>query len=400
MVDPRSESVAYAATAHSGVLKTGDGGHSWQPMQQGLPSVEVTALAMDTNNPSVLYAGLFNHGLYRSVDGGATWQMSGAGLDPQTTIRDIAIDPANSQVVYAGSFSSGVFRSGDGGNLWVQINTGLRTRAVTGLAISPDSSELYAATEGEGVFRLDLKAGSGGALATLSAASFVAGGPVAPESIVSLYGSGLAADLVQAGPGVLPTTLGSTQVSVTDATGLSVWAPLYFVSPGQINLLVPGGAQAGMAQVRVFLQNSVVASGLVLVTPVAPGIFTANANGQGAPAALAARYSANGTQTAVPVFQCGTAAASCAPVAMDLGAVGDQLILMLYGTGIRGYHALPQVTIGGVAATVLGAAAQSQYPGLDQVNVVVPPALKGSGVVNLVLRVDGQAANTVSIRIQ
>jgi len=399
VVDPRSESVAYAATAHSGVLKTGDGGKSWQPMSQGLPPAEVLALAMDPDDSSVLYAGLYNRGLYRSVDGGATWQMSGAGLDPQTTIRDIAIDPANSQVVYAGSFSSGVFRSSDGGNLWVQINTGLRTRAVTGLAISLDSSELYAATEGEGVFRLDLKADSGGPLSALSAAGFVPGGPMAPASIVSLYGSGLAAALVQAGPGALPTTLGSTQVSVTDATGLGVWAPLYFVSPGQINLVVPAGAQAGMAQVRVYLENSLVAIGPVLVTAVAPGIFTATANGQGVAAALAARYSASGSQTPVPVFQC-AAPGSCAPVAMDLGAAGDQLILMLYGTGIRGYHSPPQVTIGGVQATVLGAAAQSQYPGLDQVNVVVPASLKGSGVVSLLLTVDGESANTVSIRIQ
>jgi uncharacterized protein (TIGR03437 family) len=101
----------------------------------------------------------------------------------------------------------------------------------------------------------------------------------------------------------------------------------------------------------------------------------------------------------VPVFQCGAAAGSCAPVGMDVGAAGDQLILMLYGTGIRGYQTAPVVTIGGVAATVLGAAAQSQYPGLDQVNVVVPSVLKGAGNVDVVMTVDGKAANTVSIRM-
>jgi uncharacterized protein (TIGR03437 family) len=87
------------------------------------------------------------------------------------------------------------------------------------------------------------------------------------------------------------------------------------------------------------------------------------------------------------------------PVAMDLGTPSDQLILMLYGTGIRNYQTLPQVTIGGTPATVLGAAAQSQYAGLDQVNVLVPNSLKGAGDVDLLLKVDGNAANTVRIRI-
>jgi uncharacterized protein (TIGR03437 family) len=84
---------------------------------------------------------------------------------------------------------------------------------------------------------------------------------------------------------------------------------------------------------------------------------------------------------------------------MDAGATNEQLILMLYGTGIRGYRALPDVTLGGVAATVLGAAAQSQYAGLDQVNVIVPRELKGRGDVDVVLKVDGKAANVVRVRI-
>jgi len=322
------------------------------------------------------------------------------GMDPQAKIYEIVVDPADSQIVYAADLRTGVYRTDNGGSLWAQIDDGLTIRAVQALSLSSDSSELYAATNGGGVYRLDLKPNGESALAALPAASFMPNGPVAPDSIVSLYGQGLAAGLVQAGAGALPTSLGNTQVSVTDASGFDYWAQLYFVSPGQINVVMPGETQTGVAQARVFLQNQVVASGTVQVNAVAPGIFTANGNGLGAPAALAARYGAGGSQTAVPVFQCGTAPGSCVPVPMDLGADGDQLILMLYGTGIRGFQALPTVTIGGVAATVLGAAAQSQYAGLDQVNVLVPGALKGSGNVDLLLKVDGNAANTVSINIQ
>ena len=47
------------------------------------------------------------------------------------------------------------FLSPDGGANWVTVNSGLRTRAVNALALSEEGMVLYAATEGEGVFRLD-----------------------------------------------------------------------------------------------------------------------------------------------------------------------------------------------------------------------------------------------------
>jgi uncharacterized protein (TIGR03437 family) len=116
-------------------------------------------------------------------------------------------------------------------------------------------------------------------------------------------------------------------------------------------------------------------------------------------APLAARYGPGGAQTAVPVLECGMAPGSFAPLAMDAGAASDQLILSLYGTGLRAARSVT-ATLGGVDAPVLGFAAQSQYAGLDQVNVRVPRELKGRGEVDLLLKADGKAANTVRVRIQ
>jgi uncharacterized protein (TIGR03382 family) len=82
--------------------------------------------------------------------------MSAGGLNPEAMLSDIIFDPNNSQVMYVADRFSGVYRSTDGGLTWNQINNGLRTRAVNKLAVSTDSRHLYAATEGEGVFRLDL----------------------------------------------------------------------------------------------------------------------------------------------------------------------------------------------------------------------------------------------------
>jgi uncharacterized protein (TIGR03437 family) len=71
----------------------------------------------------------------------------------------------------------------------------------------------------------------------------------------------------------------------------------------------------------------------------------------------------------------------------------------LYGTGIRGRSAQSavSVTIGGGAATVEYADKHPVFAGLDQVNVRVPRSLSGRGVVDLVLMVEGKAANTVQV---
>jgi len=77
-------------------------------------------------------------------------------MNPEASVSDIVFDPTDPQVMFASDRQSGVYRSSNEGTTWIAINKGLRTRAVNALAISADGTTLYAATEGEGVFRLDL----------------------------------------------------------------------------------------------------------------------------------------------------------------------------------------------------------------------------------------------------
>ena len=79
-----------------------------------------------------------------------------AGLQPESTVTDFCFHPANPQVLFMADQMSGVYFSADGGASWLPVTDGLSTRAVNALAVSVDGLHLYAATEGGGVFRLDL----------------------------------------------------------------------------------------------------------------------------------------------------------------------------------------------------------------------------------------------------
>jgi uncharacterized protein (TIGR03437 family) len=135
---------------------------------------------------------------------------------------------------------------------------------------------------------------------------------------------------------------------------------------------------------------------------VAPGLFSANGNGQGVAAATAIRVTPDSTQVPIPVFQCGPAPGSCAPVPLDWGGANNRVFLNLYGTGIRNRSSLANVrcSMGGTDAPVLFAGAQGGFAGLDQVNVEVPGSLRGRGDVSVVLTVDGASSNPVTIYVQ
>ncbi|MDQ3012498.1 MAG: hypothetical protein M3X11_17535, partial [Acidobacteriota bacterium] len=213
------------------------------------------------------------------------------------------------------------------------------------------------------------------AFASVSAASF-AMGTVAPESILAGFGSNLSPTTLAANTLPLPDSLGGVTVTIKDVLGVERRAPLFFVSPGQVNYLLPAGIAIGEAAVTIQQdgqngQNgNVVAAGLLQIAPVASGLFTADASGRGVPAATVLRVKADGTQSYEPIATFNTSTNRYEPLPIDLGAssgTGDQLFLIAFGTGLRNCSALPAVTatIGGTNADVSFAGAQGSFAGLD-----------------------------------
>ena len=222
-------------------------------------------------------------------------------------------------------------------------------------------------------------------------------GAVAPAAIVSMFGQGLASSLEVATMTPLPTTLGGTTVEVTDSSGVTRPCPLFFVSDGQINFQIAPGTATGPATITVQREGRAPLTGTVEVEDVAPGLFTANAQGNGAPAAAYLRIDGDGIRAPeMPLFE----GQNPQPLPIDLGPEGDQIFLLLAGTGIRGFTTGVSASIEGIDIPVLGAVPQGEFVGLDQVNIGPLPRNLPKGNVNLVLTVDGRETNTVTVNIQ
>jgi uncharacterized protein (TIGR03437 family) len=235
---------------------------------------------------------------------------------------------------------------------------------------------------------------AGTAFTALSSASYQTGRPLAPEMIVAGFGEGLATALAFNTESTPPTELLGTRVEVTDSAGTVRFAPLFAVAPTQVNFLVPAGTALGTAAIRVLSGTGLVITGTAQIATTSPGLYAANQRGSGVAAAFALMLPA----AAQPLlFNPNT----LAPVPVNLGGADDQVYLLLFGTGMRGHAGSVTATVGGESVPVLGAVPQSQYAGLDQVNIgPLPRSLAGRGETPIIIRVDGQAANTVTVAIQ
>lgn len=269
------------------------------------------------------------------------------------------------------------------------------------LSLTPDGAGGYTTSYNLGLTNVpDSVTG----ISMVSAASF--SGSLTPEGIGSIFGVGLATNTASATSTTLPTDLGGAQVILLDASGTRRNAGLFFVSPTQINFQVPAATSAGVAVIYVQRGGVVVGQGTVMIEPVAPALFSANANGQGVAAAVVLRVKSDGSQIYEPAIQFNstTNRFEAVPIDLgpDLGSGADQVFLIAYGSGFRNRSSLSaaRATIGGTSADVTYAGAQGNLTGLDQANIRLPRSLAGRGNVDLVFTVDGKTANTVSLNIK
>jgi uncharacterized protein (TIGR03437 family) len=235
---------------------------------------------------------------------------------------------------------------------------------------------------------------------SVSAANF-SGPRLARESIAAGFGNNLSTATAVASTVPLPTQLAGASVQIQDSAGSIHFAPLFFVSPNQINYLIPAVTSLGPAVVQVIRNDQVVASETIQITNGSPALFSVTQDGRGLAAAQILRVRGDGSQSYEPVAQFDPAQNAFVPVPIDLGPATDQVYLLLYGTGFRyapSGTATVVTSVANVGQQYIGP--QGSFVGLDQVNVLLPRFLIGSGEITVSLQTELGQSNTVKLRVK
>jgi uncharacterized protein (TIGR03437 family) len=243
----------------------------------------------------------------------------------------------------------------------------------------------------------------------VNGATFAVSSGVAPGSIATIFGTNLAASSYDFGLDAIAAALTEGAAADDDQTtileGTQVFvngtpAPVFFVSPTQINFQVPPDVPVGNAQVQVVWPVSFlpIVSKPVTAAIVAhgPGVFSNPPGSTGQGAVLNANNSANSASnpaargSIIQIFATGLGPTSPA-VAAGVRAPSSPPSLMT---------STPQVLIGGTPAEVQFAGLAPGFVGLYQINVVVPQGVTPGSSVNLQIVVGGQTSRQVTVAVQ
>ena len=143
-----SGGVVFVGTESDGVLRSLDGGASWQAANAGLLDLSVLALSVspsfDSDRTGFLAT---SSGVYRTRNGGKAWRSVEVS-EGEPAVQSLAVSPTFNvdQVVLAGTEDSGLQRSVDAGETWEPVG-GLEADSVTAVVFSSDGTTIAAGTE-------------------------------------------------------------------------------------------------------------------------------------------------------------------------------------------------------------------------------------------------------------
>jgi photosystem II stability/assembly factor-like uncharacterized protein len=143
-VDPSSASNVLIGN-NNGISKTMTGGASWLQ----LSPYGASALTIDTSDHSTVFAGKNTGGVIRSNDGGATWNAAGL---LNKNVPALAISATS---LYAGTADGHIYRSDDGAQTWIGFDDGLNFGTVSRVVVDSSGRHLFAATNA-GVYEYDI----------------------------------------------------------------------------------------------------------------------------------------------------------------------------------------------------------------------------------------------------
>jgi uncharacterized protein (TIGR03437 family) len=218
------------------------------------------------------------------------------------------------------------------------------------------------------------------------------GAAIAQGSLFVIFGSNMGPGILAAAPALpLTTSLNGTSMSVTVA-GTTTKPLMVYTSARQVGAIMPSNTPVGTGTLTLTFNGVSSAPAPVTVAATSVGIFTLNQAGSGPGIITTASYAVNTLTTA----------ASAGDVdiiwATGLGPVGSS---GSEASGTATLAALPSnfaVYVGGVSATIVGAARTPGDPGLDQIAFKVPAGVSGCDV-PVVIQTGNIISNYVSMAI-
>jgi uncharacterized protein (TIGR03437 family) len=218
-------------------------------------------------------------------------------------------------------------------------------------------------------------------------------GPSSPESIVRAQACGFL--FGNAGGGF---TGDGVTVTVRDSAGVVRPSLLLSASPNSLDFVVPAGTANGDARITIMTAEGTTSTAKLEIQTIAPRILLSVAQPD-LPEGVIIRLR-GGVQTVEPL--------SWTNLLIDLGREGDQVFLILFGTGWRGRSSLANTGLfftsgranpSGLPTDVNTlhvqaefAGPQSDFAGLDQMNVRLPRSLAGRFILEGGFEVDGKSA--------
>lgn len=224
-------------------------------------------------------------------------------------------------------------------------------------------------------------------------------GAQAPGSLVSAYGFDFA-DKNTPAELPLPVELDGVNIDLVLGDDSLRHLQLLFVSPGQINYLLPDDLPSGATELRVGRDGAMIAVEKLTIAPLKPALFAANGDGAGAPAGQIVRVVGQQVQESEPLADFNPGSGRYVPRPIQFQSADERIIVVLYGTGFRNAPPDSLVLLNNQPGrTVEYIGKQASFAGLDQLNFELPRDLAGAGEVSVAISVQGLVSNELILRL-
>jgi trimeric autotransporter adhesin len=363
------------------------------PANSNTPAAEARPAASGTCTPTTLVP------VFTLLEDGFSIPAGFPGQVAVSVIDDCANPMTTGNVTV--SFSNGdpalgliSLKNGTWAGTWTPAHNASQV-TVTATAQIP-AEKLQGQVQIKGAFQTYTQPPVIGSGAIVNAASFAAQAPLAPGSLITLFGSNLAQSQGTASSVPLPLNLAGSSLLLAGKS-----APLLFANNGQVNAIVPYGVAVNTPQqVVVSSSSSISVPQSVILAAAAPGIFTVNASGQGQ--GIIVGVDANGNQ---PIADAANPVKAGQPIVIYCTGLGEVNPAVPTGTAapltqISKTIEPISVTVGGITADVLFSGLTPGFVGLYQVNATVPTGVAPGSQVPVTLTGAGQQSMPVTIAVQ